>query len=95
MTELLPGVGWYAVIEPKSGSGNGDVADLRYASVIAWERIGGDSGPRLRAWINGVIPVASDRFHEEVTGWVLNGFERFTDDEVAERSLRWKTWNWS
>lgn len=66
LSNLVPGGGWYAVIEQLTGFGPDETPDdvdtLFQLEVLAWERIAVRGRPELRAWLVGCPPVASDRW---------------------------------
>lgn len=55
-----------------------DRARLRYAGVIAWRTFRDeDDREQLRAWLSGVRPIPSDRFHEECRAYFMNHYTPF------------------
>lgn len=81
---LISGGGWYAVIEGHAADNAGlgyraapeeHRAKLLHSPVIAWERHTDDEGaPKMRAWLSGQTPIASDRFSEECQNYFINHF---------------------
>lgn len=85
--DMLPGDGWWARLAPFPY----DAERLRYAPVIAWERVSGPDGVKLHAWLGGTAPVRSDGLPEyyretfEEKPLRVTGYVREIPDEDAER----------
>lgn len=61
---------------------------VSYWKVVAWERVaeGPEGSEQLVAWLNGRPPVRSDRFSDDVRGWILNNFVHELPEGAATSS---------
>lgn len=83
MTNLLDGGSWWAMVEKVD-----DPAKVQFWKVVAWERVAEspEGSEELVAWVNGRIPVRSDRFSDDVHGWILNQFVHELPEGAATNS---------
>lgn len=85
MTNLIDGGDWWAMVEER-----GKPSVVQYWKVIAWQSVddavatSNESG--LVAWINGRVPVRSDRFGDEVQTWILNHFVQALPERATTSS---------